>query len=114
LKRSLVARKSGATASRTAARRAVHVAPLRGRIEFIQPQLATAVDEYPSAGEWLTEIKFDGYRILAYADGDRVHCFSRSGLDWTHRMPAVARSLAGLRLHDTWLDGAPAIVSRLA
>jgi bifunctional non-homologous end joining protein LigD len=75
------------------------------RIDFIPPQLATAVDAFPQAGHWVTELKFDGYRILAYVDGERVHCFSRSGLDWTHRMPGVAQALARLGLQDTWLDG---------
>ena len=50
-------------------------------------------------------MKFDGYRIVAYVDGARVLCFSRSGLDWTHRMPAVAQALATLGLQDAWLDG---------
>jgi bifunctional non-homologous end joining protein LigD len=75
------------------------------RVAFIPPQLATAVDEFPTEGRWITELKFDGYRILAHVDGERVHCFSRSGLDWTHRMPGVARALAALGLQDAWLDG---------
>jgi bifunctional non-homologous end joining protein LigD len=31
----------------------------------IKPQLATLVAGVPSAGEWLYEIKFDGYRLMA-------------------------------------------------
>ncbi|HET9693584.1 MAG TPA: DNA ligase D [Steroidobacteraceae bacterium] len=72
---------------------------------FIAPQLATAVDAVPATGNWLTELKFDGYRILSHVDGERVHCYTRSGHDWTHRMPRVAAGLASLGLRDAWLDG---------
>ena len=96
----------GATKVRSATRRALPLAPSPRRVRFIPPQLATPVDEFPSDDrQWATELKFDGYRIVAYVDGARVLCFSRSGLDWTHRMPAVAQALATLGLQDAWLDG---------
>ena len=59
----------------------------------------------PTAGQWLTELKFDGYRIVSHVDGERVQCFTRRGLDWTHRMPRVAPALASLGLRESWLDG---------
>ena len=34
-----------------------------------------------------------------------MQLFSRNGLDWTHRFPAVAEALAGLPAAGTWLDG---------
>jgi bifunctional non-homologous end joining protein LigD len=103
--RGVSAKKGKTNVPRAAARRAVAAVRRSKRMEFIPPQLATAVDAFPAAGHWITELKFDGYRILVYADGERVHCFSRSGLDWTHRMPNVAQALARLGLQDTWLDG---------
>ncbi len=72
---------------------------------FIAPQLATAADSVPTSGQWLTELKFDGYRILAHVDRKQAHCYTRSGLDWSHRMPAVVDALAQLGLQDSWLDG---------
>jgi bifunctional non-homologous end joining protein LigD len=72
---------------------------------FIAPQLATSVEAVPTAGRWLTELKFDGYRIVAYVDGDRVHCYTRSGHDWTHKMPRIAAALGELGLRDAWIDG---------
>jgi len=77
----------------------------RPAVEFIAPQLATSCDVVPAAGRWLTELKFDGYRIAAYVDGDHAQCFTRSGHDWTHRMPTVAAALRGIGLQDSWLDG---------
>ena len=66
--------------------------------------LATPAHEPPDGGDWLHEIKYDGYRIAARVD-DGVQLFSRNGLDWTHRFPAVAEALAGLPASGTWLDG---------
>ncbi|MBX8576804.1 DNA ligase D [Pseudomonas cichorii] len=70
----------------------------------LAPQLATLV-EAPPEGDWLYEIKFDGYRILArFHDGD-VKLLSRNGNDWTDRMPQLASALKALKLKDSWLDG---------
>ncbi|MGQ7958006.1 DNA ligase D [Pseudomonas sp. SP16.1] len=70
----------------------------------LAPQLATLV-ERPPQGEWLYEVKFDGYRILTrIADGE-VRLLTRNGHDWTQRLPLQARALAKLGLHDSWLDG---------
>ena len=77
----------------------------RPAVEFIAPQLATSCDVVPASGRWLTELKFDGYRIAAYVDGDHVQCLTRSGHDWTHRMPTVAAALRRIGLQDSWLDG---------
>lgn len=70
----------------------------------LEPQLATLVDKPPS-GDWLYEIKFDGYRILAHFNGDKVRLLSRNGNDWTERLPLQAKALAAMKLKDTWLDG---------
>ena len=66
--------------------------------------LATPAPAPPAGGDWLHEIKYDGYRIAARVD-DVVQLFSRNGLDWTHRFPAVAEALSGLPASGTWLDG---------
>ncbi|WP_109512405.1 DNA ligase D [Pseudomonas ovata] len=72
--------------------------------DSLTPQLATLVDSPPS-GEWLYEIKFDGYRIMACVQSGKVRLLSRNGHDWTRRMPALAKALAALKLQDSWLDG---------
>jgi bifunctional non-homologous end joining protein LigD len=72
---------------------------------IIAPQLATAVDAVPADGDWITELKFDGYRIVTHVDREHVHCFSRNGHDWSHRMSSVTAVLAQLGLQDSWLDG---------
>ncbi|WP_294737555.1 DNA ligase D [uncultured Pseudomonas sp.] len=68
------------------------------------PQLATLVDRAPD-GDWVYEIKFDGYRILARIRGGEVRLFTRNGHDWTDRLPRQAKALEALKLKDSWLDG---------
>ena len=58
--------------------------------------LATLVDEPPEGDDWVHEIKYDGYRILARLDDGGVRLFTRNGLDWTARFPVVAEALRGL------------------
>ena len=72
--------------------------------ESLAPQLASLV-ERPPEGEWLYEVKYDGYRMLARIAGGEVRLFTRNGHDWTQRLPLQAKALAKLGLQDTWLDG---------
>ncbi|AZE61043.1 MULTISPECIES: DNA ligase D [Pseudomonas] len=72
--------------------------------EQFSPQLATLVDRAP-AGDWLYEIKFDGYRMLARIRDGEVRLFTRNGNDWTERLPRQVKALEALKLKDSWLDG---------
>lgn len=62
------------------------------------PQLATLADAVPAGDEWLHELKFDGYRILAIGDGKQVRLFSRNGKNWTRKFPRVAETLRSWKL----------------
>ena len=72
---------------------------------FLTPELATLVTEPPKTGHWLYEVKYDGYRMLARLTKRDARIFTRSGKDWTERLPHLARSLKALKLDQTWLDG---------
>jgi bifunctional non-homologous end joining protein LigD len=78
--------------------------------DFVSPQLATLVDEPPEGGEWLHEMKLDGYRILCRVDGGKVRLLSRQGHDWTDRLPAVAEAARRLPARQALLDGEAAVV----
>jgi bifunctional non-homologous end joining protein LigD len=73
--------------------------------QFIAPQLATLVTQPPRGGDWVYEVKHDGYRMLARFFNGEVRLFTRSGKDWTSKLPHLAAALDKLRLRDTWLDG---------
>jgi len=64
----------------------------------------------PAGANWLHELKYDGYRIVARKAGDEVTLFSRSGLDWTVRLPAIAKALETLPCQSALIDGEVAFV----
>ncbi|MDD4565193.1 MAG: DNA ligase D [Eubacteriales bacterium] len=59
-------------------------------------QLAKLVSAVPADGDWLYELKYDGYRIMAFMEGNRVRLVSRNGKDYTERFRDVVSSLAEL------------------
>lgn len=71
----------------------------------ISPQLATAAAQAPVGDEWLHEIKFDGYRMLARLRNGKVELRSRNDLDWTKKFPEIAAALARLPATQALLDG---------
>lgn len=56
-------------------------------------QLARLVSTIPAGGDWVYELKYDGYRILAYVEGNGVRLITRNGGDYTRRFRSVADSL---------------------
>jgi DNA ligase D len=73
--------------------------------ERLTPQLATSVASPPEGDDWLHEIKFDGYRTLAFRDGEAVKLITRSGLDWTHRYGDLAEAFHRLPCREAVIDG---------
>ena len=58
---------------------------------------------------WVYEEKLDGWRMLAYKDGDRVHLVSRNGRDHTRRFRDIATAISKLSARTLVLDGEVAI-----
>jgi len=76
------------------------------RIPFrVQPMLATLVREPSNRPGWVYEEKYDGYRILAYKEGDRVTLLSRNQKDRTQHFAGVAKAVAALPARSLLLDG---------
>jgi bifunctional non-homologous end joining protein LigD len=73
--------------------------------EFQAPQLATLVDAVPSGNQWMHEIKFDGYRALIAAAGDKVVVYTRNGHDWTEKFAKLVPAIAALDLPPCLIDG---------
>ncbi|VWX57728.1 3'-phosphoesterase / DNA ligase D / DNA repair polymerase (fragment) [Burkholderiales bacterium 8X] len=77
----------------------------------LKPQLATLVEGVPgNPKDWLFEIKYDGYRLLARIEGKEVKLFTRNGHDWTHKLTHLAKVLQKLKLKSGWLDGEIVVV----
>ena len=95
-----------ATPKNAAPKAALAHAPAAELPQTLSPQLATLVDAPPSSpGDWLFEIKFDGYRLLARVDGKDIRLITRNGNDWTHRLPTLHAAIARMKLPDGWYDG---------
>src|SRR5215470_16467563 len=73
--------------------------------QWVRPQLTQLVDEAPEGDQWLHEIKYDGYRMHARLDRGAVKLLTRTGLDWTHKYPAIAEAVASLPARQAYLDG---------
>src|SRR3954447_22702364 len=73
--------------------------------EWIPPQLTQLVDAAPDGPEWLHEIKFDSCRLHARLDRGAVRLLTRTGLDWTHKYPAIAAAVSSLPARQAYLDG---------
>ena len=66
--------------------------------------LATLGEEPFSNPGWLFEIKYDGVRVLAWRENDRVELRGRSGQDFAGRYPEVTAALRALPLDRFCLD----------
>lgn len=62
-------------------------------MEFISPQLATLVEDVPAGALWVSETKYDGYRMQAHCVNDETILYSRSGLDWSHKFPQICEQV---------------------
>jgi bifunctional non-homologous end joining protein LigD len=59
-----------------------------------KPMLATLDTRVPTADGWTFEVKFDGFRALAYIVGGDCRLESRNDNDLTARFPEVAKAIA--------------------
>ncbi len=72
----------------------------------LKPQLATLAVALPlPINDWLFEIKFDGYRLLARIKGQDIRLFTRNGNDWTYKLAPLHHAVQQLKLPDGWYDG---------
>lgn len=83
----------------------LHETPEEPQPEFIKPQLAEETAQPPEGNGWLHELKLDGYRMQARKSARGVEMLTRSGLDWTYRVPSVAAAVARLPVGAATLDG---------
>jgi bifunctional non-homologous end joining protein LigD len=57
------------------------------------PMLATLAQEVPAGAGWSFEVKFDGYRAIAYVRGGECELVSRNGNRLTERFAEVAKAI---------------------
>ncbi|HEY8209618.1 MAG TPA: DNA ligase D [Myxococcaceae bacterium] len=70
------------------------------------PMRATlATPDRAPSGEYVYEVKYDGYRGIAAVSGGKVAMVTRNALDLTTRFPKVAKALSQLTVGEAVLDG---------
>lgn len=72
--------------------------------EIVKPMLCTLVQEPFTKEGWIYEVKWDGYRIIAFKKGNRVILHSRAGLDYSERYTAVYNAIKKMK-GDFIIDG---------
>ena len=71
---------------------------------FIEPMKARLVNS-PPKGDWIYEVKIDGFRALALKKGGGVRLVSRNQKDFGTKFPEVLDSIAKIKAHDVIIDG---------
>jgi bifunctional non-homologous end joining protein LigD len=72
--------------------------------DFVEPMKAKLVDSIPP-GDWIYEVKFDGYRALALRSGPEIKLLSRNQKDLGKKFPEIVEAIAALDLQDAIIDG---------
>src|SRR6476620_4375213 len=71
----------------------------------IPPMEARSVEEIPTGEEWQYEPKWDGFRCLAYRNGDKIFLQSKNGQPLARYFPDVVANVAKLPQRQFVLDG---------
>ena len=75
------------------------------RVGDVEPMLCATAEAPFSSSEWVFELKYDGFRMLAYGGGGTAKLRYRSGLDPTDRYPELTSAVRALPIADLVLDG---------
>jgi len=80
--------------------------PSRRKAPRYDPMLATLTKEVPRGEGWVHEVKWDGYRVVAYVESGEAALFSRRRNSLTERFASVAAALPrAVRTPNAVLDG---------
>ena len=68
--------------------------------------MLASVEETPfDRPNWIFEEKYDGVRLLAYKEGERVSLFTRNSIERSARYPEIATAMLGLKAKTLCIDG---------
>ena len=76
-----------------------------GKPRFIPPMKPKLLDAPPTAGDWMYELKFDGIRLIAVKNGEKVSLISRNENELAGRFAEVAANIRALPIDNCVIDG---------
>lgn len=79
--------------------------------EYVKPMLATAAKEIFKDPDWVFELKWDGYRVLANINDGEVDIYSRNGISYNSKFASVKKALEHIP-HNCILDGEVIVVNK--
>ena len=74
-------------------------------VSFIEPMKARVMDAPPASGDWIYEIKFDGYRALVFKNGENVRLLSRNEKDFGEKFPEIVEAISSIHSKEAIIDG---------
>ena len=81
------------------------LSPPNAKPQFIEPMKARLIDDPPTHGDWLYELKFDGIRAIAVKNTSKISLISRNGNKLDARFPEIAEAVKKLLVRECVIDG---------
>jgi len=75
----------------------------------VKPMLATSTKKIFNDPDWIYELKWDGYRLIAHVNEGKVDLHSRNGISYNAKFPELVKDLETIS-HETILDGEVVVV----
>jgi bifunctional non-homologous end joining protein LigD len=72
---------------------------------FVEPMKAKVVEEPPTTRDWIYELKFDGIRLIAVKNDDKISLLSRNQNELAARFPEIVEAVENLPAHECVIDG---------
>lgn len=77
---------------------------------MVKPMLLSLHRDPPIGEDWEYEVKYDGYRCLAFLDRDKISLQSRNGKPLNKQFPELVNFLHSLQLHEDMKQNLPLIL----
>src|SRR6266496_1422448 len=75
------------------------------KAQFVEPMKAKLVDQPPTEGDWVYELKFDGIRLIAVKTRKKVSLLSRNENELAGRFPEIVEAVKTLPVRECVIDG---------
>jgi len=84
------------------------------QLEFrdaVKPMLASATKKIFNDPNWIYELKWDGYRLIAHVNNGEVTIHSRNGISYNSKFPNLVEDLENIP-HEAILDGEVVVIDK--